>query len=165
MRRINCAFLFIDINFHFTTKMSLSENKSYGSVRNCYKNVGKTLKLVDLFASDPERFEKFTRKLNTADGQILIDFSKNLINEEIFAKLIELVFYHTFRNRQIIEFLYFKARNADVEKWRNAMFSGEKINFTETRYFTLCFKTLKEIYNTFLVLCYMWHCVIGQMRH
>nr|CAG4634666.1 EOG090X02RQ [Alona affinis] len=49
------------------------------------------------------------------DGDILVDYSKNRVDEETFKLLLELA----------------KARN--VEASRDKMFAGEKINFTENR--------------------------------
>lgn len=49
------------------------------------------------------------------DGNLLLDYSKNLINENVMQLLFELV----------------KARK--VQEARDAMFKGEKINFTEMR--------------------------------
>lgn len=46
---------------------------------------------------------------------MLFDFSKNLIDDEVFQGLIQL------------------AKSREVEKFRDAMFNGEKINFTEDR--------------------------------
>lgn len=51
----------------------------------------------------------------TPDGEILFDFSKNIINEEILNGLLEL------------------AKERKVEEHRNKMFNGERINFTEDR--------------------------------
>jgi glucose-6-phosphate isomerase len=65
----------------------------------------------DLFARDQRRFDRFSRRF----GDMLLDFSKNRITEETLSLLIEL------------------AREADVEGWRERMFSGEKINNTEGR--------------------------------
>ena len=65
----------------------------------------------DLFAKDPKRFEAFSLKLD----DLLVDFSKNIITAETLKLLREL------------------ARQADVEGWRDRMFSGEKINSTEGR--------------------------------
>jgi glucose-6-phosphate isomerase len=65
----------------------------------------------DLFAQDPLRFEKFS--LQFAD--ILLDYSKNRITEETRDLLLDL------------------ARDRDVEGWRERMFTGERINFTEDR--------------------------------
>ena len=65
----------------------------------------------DLFARDPQRFQRFS--LTFAD--ILLDYSKNRITEETVRLLISL------------------AREADLEGWRELMFSGVKINNTEGR--------------------------------
>lgn len=67
--------------------------------------------LKDLFAQDSARFSKFSRQL----PNIFFDFSKNQIDDETFAKLLDL------------------ARECDVEGWREKMFSAEKINITEDR--------------------------------
>lgn len=65
----------------------------------------------DLFAADTSRFDKMTVK---AAG-ILLDYSKNRIDNTTLKLLFEL------------------ARERHVESQRDAMFSGEKINFTEHR--------------------------------
>ncbi|RFB74125.1 MULTISPECIES: glucose-6-phosphate isomerase [unclassified Herbaspirillum] len=65
----------------------------------------------DLFAADPERFDHMTVK---AAG-ILFDYSKNRVDHTTLKLLFEL------------------ARERGVERQRAAMFSGEKINFTEHR--------------------------------
>ena len=67
--------------------------------------------LRDLFAEDPERFEKFSRNV---EG-ILFDFSKNRVTEETMTLLFNL------------------AEQADVKGMVDAMFAGEKINTTENR--------------------------------
>ena len=68
--------------------------------------------LRDMFAADPQRFGKFSR---TLDDEILLDFSKNLIDGEIFETLLDL------------------AAECDVKGAADAMFRGEKINRTENR--------------------------------
>ncbi|VDM03976.1 unnamed protein product [Schistocephalus solidus] len=70
---------------------------------------------LELFAKDPKRFEKYSQVLELAEGKLLVDYSKNLIDEELFEKLLQL------------------ARKSNVEQMRDKMFSGEKINFTENR--------------------------------
>ncbi len=67
--------------------------------------------IKDLFAKDPERFDKFSIYL----GDILLDYSKNRINEETMALLIQL------------------ARECKLKDAIEAMFNGEKINETEKR--------------------------------
>ena len=65
----------------------------------------------DLFARDPQRFERFSLRL----GDILFDYSKNRITEKTLSLLIDL------------------ARQANLARKIEAMFSGEKINTTENR--------------------------------
>lgn len=85
--------------------------------------VGKSFVLKEAFSSDPKRFEKLTRTFTlpasvASSGQptdILFDFSKNFLADDTLDLLTKL------------------ADQAGVEKKREAMFSGEKINFTEDR--------------------------------
>jgi len=68
-------------------------------------------KMADLFAQDPDRFQRFSLNLD----DLLLDYSKNRIDQKTMKLLIEL------------------ARETQVEAARDAMFSGEKINRTEKR--------------------------------
>ncbi|KAL8629525.1 hypothetical protein Q9189_004763 [Teloschistes chrysophthalmus] len=79
--------------------------------------LGREIILKEAFKKDPQRFEKFSRTFNnTADkSEILFDFSKNFIEETTISLLVEL------------------AKEAQLEKLRDDMFAGEKINFTEQR--------------------------------
>ena len=67
--------------------------------------------LRDLFAADPDRFPKFTRKFE----DILLDFSKNRITDETFGLLLQL------------------AEQAGLTEAIGKMFSGDAINQTENR--------------------------------
>lgn len=69
--------------------------------------------LKDLFAKDPERFNKFS--LTLADGDLVADFSKNLVDETTLKLLLEL------------------AEETHLKDNLEAMFNGEKINRTEDR--------------------------------
>src|SRR5436190_17429172 len=82
-----------------------------------HTELGRHIVLKEYFANDPQRFEKFSRTFhNTADNsEILFDFSKNFITEDTLALLVNL------------------AKEAGLEKLRDDMFAGEKINFTENR--------------------------------
>lgn len=77
----------------------------------------KKIVLKDEFAKDPKRFDTFSEHFETSakDVSIFLDYSKNLIDAEILAKLLEL------------------AKQAGVEEKRDAMFKGEHINNTEDR--------------------------------
>lgn len=71
----------------------------------------KPVHMRDLFAKDPQRFARFTRRFETT----LLDFSKNRITDQTLGLLFDL------------------AKQAEVERFRDRMLSGEKINFTEDR--------------------------------
>ena len=65
----------------------------------------------DMFEEDPQRFEKFSLKLN----DILFDYSKNIINNETMEQLYRL------------------ADECEIDQWINKMFDGEPINLSEDR--------------------------------
>src|SRR2546423_14780920 len=94
-----------------------SELKAWQKLQSHYDNEGKNIIIKDLFAQDPNRFSTFTRQFKSerTGASILLDFSKNIITNDTFAALIEL------------------AREADVEGFREKMFNGEHMNFTEDR--------------------------------
>lgn len=69
------------------------------------------LQMRDMFTKDGRRFEKFSLK---SEG-LLLDYSKHRITDETLPLLFKL------------------ARDSKVEEWRDRMFAGEKINFTENR--------------------------------
>ena len=75
-----------------------------------YQEVSPLL-MRDLFAEDSQRFEKFSLSFD----DMLLDYSKNRVTEDTMQLLFQL------------------ARDAEVEQWRDKMFVGEKINFTENR--------------------------------
>ncbi|MBO4644255.1 MAG: glucose-6-phosphate isomerase [Alphaproteobacteria bacterium] len=90
--------------------MTLTDLNAWKDLEKNYADVrGKTMR--DMFAADPNRFEEFSVSLDN----LLLDYSKNRITEETMELLVKL------------------AREAGVEKAREAMFSGEKINITENR--------------------------------
>ncbi|MXP51066.1 glucose-6-phosphate isomerase [Pantoea sp. SoEX] len=72
----------------------------------------KSSQIVNLFAEDPYRFHKFSAIFN---DQILVDFSKNILTEET------------------VKILQSLARETNLKKNIDLMFSGKKINFTENR--------------------------------
>ncbi len=68
--------------------------------------------LQDLFAQNPQRFEQYSAQFGS---DILVDYSKNLINEETLTHLFAL------------------AKESELKSAIEAMFNGEKINRTEGR--------------------------------
>lgn len=94
----------------------LTKEPTYQKLQEYFNANGNNLNIKALFESDPARFDKFSLKINTpADGDILIDYSKNRINSEILTLLLDL------------------ARARKVTDARAAEFSGEHINITEDR--------------------------------
>jgi glucose-6-phosphate isomerase len=65
----------------------------------------------EMFAEDPGRFEKFHLQFN----DILVDYSKNIINEEVMKELVAL------------------AKEVELQDAIDALFRGEAINQTEGR--------------------------------
>lgn len=93
-----------------------SDLAAWKTLKQLYDTEGKTLSVKQEFQKDPQRFEKLSHTFNNYDGsQVLFDFSKNIINDEILDNLIKL------------------AKEANLEGLRDAFFKGEKINFTENR--------------------------------
>ena len=88
----------------------LTESPAWRALKDHQRIIGE-MQMRDWFAEDPQRFERFSRRV----GAILFDFSKNRITEKTLTLLIDL------------------ARQADLEQWIEAMFTGQKINTTENR--------------------------------
>lgn len=70
-----------------------------------------SLDIKSLFKEDEDRFNKYHLQV----GSLLLDYSKNKLTDDILATLFEL------------------ARDAKIEKYRDKMFAGEKINTSEHR--------------------------------
>ncbi|KPP59620.1 phosphoglucose isomerase-1-like [Scleropages formosus] len=95
--------------------MGLTSDPVFRRLEQWFKSNAGNLNMRNMFDADKERFGKFSLILNTDDGDILLDYSKNLISEEILKMLLDL------------------AKSRGVEAARERMFTGEKINFTEGR--------------------------------
>src|SRR5512146_2605631 len=89
---------------------ALTQSKAWQALLAHYAANGQ-LSMRRLFADDPERFARFSLRLD----DLLLDYSKNLITQET------------------MDLLFALARQAEVEDWRGKMFSGAKINCTEHR--------------------------------
>ena len=91
-------------------KIDFTTTQAYQYLADHYISINeKTLK--DLFDEDPQRFDKFS----IAFQDILLDYSKNRINDQTVALLVQL------------------AKECQLEDAIKAMFAGEKINETEGR--------------------------------
>jgi glucose-6-phosphate isomerase len=88
-----------------------SETKAWKALQTHYDSTGKNVVMSELFKADPSRFQTFSVQFQ----DILLDYSKNKITPETMSLLFALM------------------REQGVEAYREKMFSGEKINFTEGR--------------------------------
>ncbi len=91
-------------------KKTITDSVAWKQLEQHFQQI-ESLHMRDLFAANPDRFNDFHIRLD----DILLDYSKNRITEETRQLLINL------------------AKEADVEGWREKMFSGEHINVTEDR--------------------------------
>ncbi|AMR31418.1 glucose-6-phosphate isomerase [Mucilaginibacter sp. PAMC 26640] len=91
-------------------KIDFTSTQSYKYLADHYIDIV-SKNLTDLFDTDSNRFEKFSLQFE----DILVDYSKNRIDEETLALLIQL------------------ARECGIADAIKAMFSGEIINVTEGR--------------------------------
>ena len=97
-------------------KKPLSETEAWKNLRQYFDQNKNNINIMDMFSKDKDRFNKFSVNLKTpVDGPYLVDYSKNRINDEVMKLLMNL------------------AKERGVEQARDAMFSGERINFTEDR--------------------------------
>ncbi|XP_026467625.1 glucose-6-phosphate isomerase-like [Ctenocephalides felis] len=97
-------------------KIDLTSEPIWQKLENYMAKNGDKINIKDLFQNDSQRFTKFSLKLNTPhDGDILIDFSKNRVTDELWSLLLEL------------------SISRGVTSSRDAMFNGDRINSTENR--------------------------------
>jgi len=90
--------------------MTLQQSPAWKALKAHRDEIG-TLHMRALFAGDDDRFRRFSIE---TDG-LLLDYSKNRIDTRTMSLLVEL------------------AVQAGVEAYRDDMFAGKKINFTERR--------------------------------
>src|SRR5256714_3760110 len=88
----------------------LTERRAWKALEAHYENV-RELHLRKLFADDPKRGERMTAE---AVG-LYLDYSKNRITDETLRLLLQL------------------AEQSGLERHRDAMFAGERINVSENR--------------------------------
>jgi len=91
-------------------KINPVETNAWGQLRQHHEEM-KTARMRDMFKEDIERFNKYS--INT--GDIVFDYSKNIINDKTVDLLLQL------------------AEDCKVKDAIEAMFDGDKINETEKR--------------------------------
>jgi len=95
---------------HMLPKMNPTQTQGWQKLNEHFAEIN-NVHMRDLFATDPERFNRFHLQFK----DILVDYSKNRISDTTLRLLLEL------------------AEEAGVQKAVEDMFSGEKINETENR--------------------------------
>ncbi|XP_050355863.1 glucose-6-phosphate isomerase [Nymphalis io] len=97
-------------------KVNLKQDPAFTKLQEFYNANSEKINIQQLFQQDPDRFNKFSLRIPTPnDGDILLDYSKNRVDATTLGLLFQL------------------AKSRGVEQARDAMFSGQKINFTEDR--------------------------------
>ena len=86
-----------------------TQTPAWGKLEQLHQELAPNLR--EWFAQDPARAERYTYQL----ADLHVDLSKNLINDDVLAALLEL------------------AEQVDLAERREAMFNGEHINITEDR--------------------------------
>lgn len=91
-------------------KVNPAQTDAWAELEKHYDEISKE-PMVDMFENDPDRFKRYSIQWK----DFLVDYSKNIINEETKASLIKL------------------AKECQLKEAIEAMFTGEKINETENR--------------------------------
>ena len=86
-----------------------TQTPAWGKLEQLHQELAPNLR--EWFAQDPARAERYSYQL----ADLHVDLSKNLINDDVLAALLEL------------------AEQVDLAERREAMFNGEHINITEDR--------------------------------
>uniref|UniRef100_A0A672F2E9 Glucose-6-phosphate isomerase n=1 Tax=Salarias fasciatus TaxID=181472 RepID=A0A672F2E9_SALFA len=103
--------------------MGLTQDPTFHKLQDWYTAHALNLNLRHMFEADKERFSKLSLTLKTDDGDILLDYSKNLITDEVMKMLCFIM----------VQNCFFQGKSRGIEAAREKMFSGDKINFTEGR--------------------------------
>jgi Phosphoglucose isomerase len=103
------------VNFACPCVINWNRN-AWNKLQRYHSDSASSIVVKDLFRNDPKRFSKFSHLFKGMDGDILFDFSKNLIDDNVHRLLLDL------------------AEEAKVFHLRDQLFSGEHINVTEDRY-------------------------------
>ncbi|MEQ8338777.1 MAG: glucose-6-phosphate isomerase [Cyclobacteriaceae bacterium] len=91
-------------------KINPTETSAWSKLKSHFEKT-KDIRLKDQFQKDPERFNKFSLTFK----DMLVDFSKNRIDEQTMDLLVQL------------------ADEVKLDEAKKQMFGGEKINMTEDR--------------------------------
>ena len=72
-------------------KAYLKDTEAWQKLQNYFDQNKNAINILELFTKDPERFSKYSLKVDTPlDGPLLVDYSKNRINDEVMELLLNL---------------------------------------------------------------------------
>ena len=91
-------------------KQNPTRTEAWNLLKNDFQQM-KSVQMRDLFAAEADRFERYSLRFE----DILLDYSKNIINDDVLSHLIQL------------------ANETGLKDAIDQMFSGQKINATEGR--------------------------------
>uniref|UniRef100_A0A2I2ZF20 Glucose-6-phosphate isomerase n=1 Tax=Gorilla gorilla gorilla TaxID=9595 RepID=A0A2I2ZF20_GORGO len=89
---------------------ALTRDPQFQKLQQWYREHGSELNLRRLFDANKDRFNHFSLTLNTNHGHILVDYSKNLVTEDVMRMLVDLSL-HPDRNPQGRAVLHVALRN------------------------------------------------------
>ncbi|WWC89868.1 glucose-6-phosphate isomerase [Kwoniella dendrophila CBS 6074] len=100
-----------------STGKPATQYQAWKKLQELHSSKQSKLVLKELFKSDPKRFSTFSKQFKSSSPEVslLLDYSKNLIDDEVLSTLFEL------------------AKESNVETFRDDMFSGKHINTSEDR--------------------------------
>ena len=124
-----------------------SAQPAWKKLEQLQKTKGAAFNLTKAFQADPKRFDTYSRQFQSSktDASFLLDFSKNLIDDEVFGELLSL------------------AKQAEVEKQRDDMFAGKEINTSEGR--SVLHVALRDIPGDFHPKAEGVNEVAGELKH
>lgn len=92
---------------------SLKSLPAWADLERLYQDKGQKLRLRSLFANDKQRFSRYS--VDAMGGEFFLDYSKNIVDDEVMKSLLAL------------------AEQRHLKQKIEAMYRGDKINFTEGR--------------------------------
>ena len=82
-------------------KPNLKESEAWKKLNNYFEENKNKINILDLFNKDANRFNKFSINLVTPlDGPLLVDYSKNRVNDEVMQLLLNLGEYNMYKRVQ-----------------------------------------------------------------
>ena len=124
-------------------KAYLKDTEAWQKLQNYFDQNKNAINILELFTKDPERFSKYSLKVDTPlDGPLLVDYSKNRINDEVMELLLNLgkCIKHHHSNDKFFNCKYFLQPVKEV--WRRLVTRCLKERGSTSPRTELCFMSL-----------------------